>query len=520
MDLLYKGFLKKIIITFSVFFAFLIEGQASRELTLEQARALALTKSLNIDAQIKAYLVSVDNKKSVQWVYEPQFQLLARQAIDDRDNENLQESTTNRAIINQEETIYNARLQNLLPTGGTIALETRLIDRINNFGSDGSNILGNARNIYEREFQTFAGITFEQPLLKKAQSLNDPSNRYARINIQLAEKESKIAYQKLRTELSNFIAQVEARYWELYHSVEKAKLREESLATAVSIKTDNLERLRLGKISELELLETESEVVKRETDYKEALIDLNRATGTLATYFSHVLVDETNPFVPTEVLVVEPVLESREEMLSHSLQHHPDYLMKKEEAERRGILLAYAENQRLPQLDLALSYGYNGLGDSSLASMKRLDDYDKVSWSAGVQLNIPILGDRQAYHEMSAAKRNKQSALLELKNSEVQIINTISSAYEGLRISFDMYENHKQEVEFQEELLSAELAKLEEGKSSSRDVFDVEERLSESRIRELEMSLRYQTSQITLSLSRGQFLAERNIDFNREDITD
>ena len=513
MRFLYRTAIKKTVLLVLALSGYFTEIQAARELTIEQARALAMTQSLNIESQIQAYLVNSDNEKAAKWVYEPEFQAIARQEITDVDNFNVDSASSNSTFTDREDSTYLASLQSVLPTGGTIALENRFIDRIDNFGAG---IFNNNSNIYRRQFQAFAGINFQQPLLKKAESLNDPNNRYAKVQIQLAEKQSEIAFQKLRQDLSEFLAGVEISYWELNHAIQLTKTWEQSVASATQILADNKERVRLGRMADLELLETESEVAQRETELKDASIKVSNAQAKLYNYFSEVFALMDEPLIPTEVPSLVPINETREEALSYSLQNHPLYLQKKEEAERQGLVLLYAENQRLPQLDLNLSYGFNGLADTVTNSLKKLDDFDKVSWTAAVQLNVPILGNRQAYHQMAAAKRNKRKALIDLKETETQILNNIHSAYVNLKIGFETQQRNIQNVEFKEELLEAELVKLDEGKSNSREVFEVEKKLTEAKVKELEKVLEYQKYLIVLSFSKGKFLAERNIDFEKE----
>lgn len=497
-----------------------IKLQATEPLSLEQARVLALARSLNLKSQIEAYLASSDTAKAQGWVYEPEFQVVARQQITDRDNNAAQQAGTNVSAFYQEESLYSTRLLNQLPTGGTIALDYRLTDRINNIGSQGS-IFNPARdNEFQREFESFMGITLEQPLLRKEniENFGEQNPQNPRMRIRLAEKNSDIAFQQVRRELSNIIVQVEVAYWNLYSAIEEKKLREESLKTARDIFADNQKRVRLGKMAKLDLLQTESEIADRETRLEEANKKLHSARNELNTSFSQFLVAEGFSFTPIDVPQVVPVTESWEDIALDALHNHPEYLIRKKQVELEGLRLKYAENQRLPQLDLNLSYGFNGLGTSVNESWDQINDFNKVDWFAGVILNVPILGDRKAYKEMSAAKRRKQQALMDLKAVEIQILNLSVTTFKQLKSAFNTYQKSVEVVGFREELLEVELAKLEEGKSSSREVFEIESELSESKIESLQKMFNYQKTQIELLVFQGIFLEERGIDITREQL--
>ena len=491
-----------------------------KELSLEQARALALTSNLDIQSQMEAYWATSDTVKAETWVYEPEFQVIARQQVTDRDNNASQVAGTSRPFLDQEESLYNARLQNLLPSGGTIALDYRLIDRVNNQGGT-NNILGGVIDGEDlRQFETFIGVTFTQPLLRKEniENLGEQNPQNPRVRIQLAKKTSKIAFQQVRRGLSSTISQVEVAYWNLYSALEVKKLREESLKVAKDIYEDNKERFRLGKMAKLELLESESEIAEREALLEEAIKRLHNARNELNTYFSQSLVCADFSFIPIDEPQVIPITQSCEEVVADSLLNHPEYLIRKEQAELEGLKLAYAENQRLPQLDLTLSYGYNGLGLTATEAWEQVKDETKADWLAGVQLNIPLMGDRKAYRQMSAAKRRKQQALMNLKSVEIQILNLTITTYKRLKSNFNTYQKASQVVNFREELLEAELVKLDEGKSSSREVFEIESELSDSKIVRLEKMVEYQKSQIELLLFQGTFLDVRDIDISEDQL--
>ena len=236
------------------------------------------------------------------------------------------------------------------------------------------------------------------------------------------------------------------------------------------------------------------------------------------TSFSQFLVDQDFSFTPIDVPEIVPITESWEDIAVDALHNHPEYLIRKKQVELEGLRLKYAENQRLPQLDLNLSYGFNGLGTSVSESWDQINDFNKVDWFAGVILNVPILGDRKADEETSAARRRKQQALMNLKAVEIQILNLSVTTFKQLKSDFNTYQKSVQVVGFREELLEVELAKLAEGKSSSREVFEIESELSESKIESLRKMFDYQRTQIELLVFQGIFLEERGIDVTRDQL--
>ena len=158
-----------------------------------------MTRSLSLKSQLEAYWASSDSLKASKWAYEPEFEVTARQQITDRDNNNSQQTSTGRTFLAQEESLYNTRLRNLLPTGGTVSLDFRITDRINNLG--GTTFAPEV----EREYETFAGIVFEQPFLK-----NGGRNNETRVQIRLARGQSEIAFQEVRGQIATLICLLES----------------------------------------------------------------------------------------------------------------------------------------------------------------------------------------------------------------------------------------------------------------------------------------------------------------------
>src|SRR5690606_26655648 len=106
------------------------------------------------------------------------------------------------------------------------------------------------------------------------------------------------------------------------------------------------------------------------------------------------------------------------ESYRNAFDHNPDYISRRQEALAENVRLAFAKNQRLPQLDLKASYGLNGLGGSPAHSWDDVEGGDFPAWSVGVELRIPITGGIRERNEYEAAKLAKQRSLVGLKEIE------------------------------------------------------------------------------------------------------
>jgi outer membrane protein TolC len=197
---------------------------------------------------------------------------------------------------------------------------------------------------------------------------------------------------------------------------------------------------------------------------------------------------------------------------------NPDYQTQLQKIKQEDIRLAYAKNQKLPQLDLSLSYGLNGLGDSPSASMSDIERQSFPSWSVGFELHVPLAGNLKARNEYSAGQLRKEQALLALKQIETQIINAVQSAVQKIRSARDSVENNHKIVAFNQDLLKTQMDRLDVGKVESRKVLEVEAALFESKNAVIDSLVQYERAQLELELVQGAILKARQLDFTRDEL--
>ena len=109
-------------------------------------------------------------------------------------------------------------------------------------------------------------------------------------------------------------------------------------------------------------------------------------------------------------------------------ERNPDLLIRRTQVSQEELRVTYARNQRLPQLNLKGSYGFNGLGGSPGESHDRIGDSEFPAWSVGLEMRIPVTVGIKEKREWEAAKVTKTRALLALREVEVQIANSLKAA--------------------------------------------------------------------------------------------
>jgi outer membrane protein TolC len=205
-------------------------------------------------------------------------------------------------------------------------------------------------------------------------------------------------------------------------------------------------------------------------------------------------------------------VEERNFSLTWALRAQPDFMIRMEELQRERIILGFQKDQRLPELNLKGSAGFNGLGDSLRESMERIGSFDYPALSVGLELRVPmLLGIREKYGLETAILRNKL-AEARLEALEYEIMNSIETLLLKVMTLRSRVENAQKVVEFRRRMLDAELSRLEAGKSNSRLIYAAEEELTEARRWHLESIAALREALMKLAYYRGSVLLDKGFE--------
>jgi outer membrane protein TolC len=477
----------------------------AERISLEEClrRVVAYNEALQVRAL--EWLANEHRLKAARGIFEPEVVASYERVSNERPN-NLQQQASLLATpyLDELNNLYSGGLEFLAPTGGKLRVGYTLRDLRNNLQERFAEGVS--------EFETFTGITLTQPLLKNGGSAATLAA------IRLAAGESELAFQEYRRQLMLALGRSEAAYWDLFFTQEQFRIRGESVRIAETLLRDNQLRLQTGKSSELEVLQAEAGVSLRLARQHDARQKLVEAQNRLTSLFSG-----SGPFTNLVVRAADqPELTAVQlnffEGMREALELNPDYLAQHRQVVQENIRVAYAKNQRWPQLDLKASYGVNGLGDSPGASWDQAASSEFETWSVGVELRVPITGGVKGRHELAAAKARRQQALLNLKSVEVEISNALDTSLKRVVSTSESVTNYAKVVDFNQQLLENELARLDVGKTDSRKVLEIEETLSEARTTELENLVNFQKSRVEWALIRGAMLRERQLEVSRTEL--
>ncbi len=397
---------------------------------------------------------------------------------------------------------WSGAVTGLLPTGLRYEFGSSFTDA---FGS--REITLDGRPIGVSEFENTSGgfrFNFNQPLLRNFWV------DAARLNISLSKKNLEISELTLEDQIIDTVTTVELAYYELVAARETIAVAEVALQLAEQLLRENKKRVEVGVLAPLDEKEAESQVAAS----RATLLGAQNSYSTRQNQLKSLLDDHfaawhQTEIVPGDELVAEPATFSLQDSWSKGLTLRPDLQQLKVDLERRHISIRYQRNQLWPQLDLTGSYGQSGTGTEFSDAFTPVYRADNPEYAFGTVLSIPLAGNRQARSNLRISKAEMEQALLRLKQLEQAVMVQIADGIAQARTSYQQVQATHEAAEFAREALRAEQKKLDNGKSTSFQVLQLQRTLTTRAYENIRARVDYRAALARLAQSEGSTL-ERN----------
>lgn len=347
---------------------------------------------------------------------------------------------------------------------------------------------------------------------------------------------SQVAYDQFRQQLMDTVRAIEGAYWNLAAQGENLAVAQKSRETAKALLDQTKAQFQVGVVSKVEVVQAQAGLADREfklitaeNQYRAAqdqLVDL--VLGTHLRPDTRVKVELTDSPEKYRTFQVDEEVAAQK-----AFKHRPELAIAKQQISQQAIQLKFAENQRLPQVDLRATYGYQGLagqanpnrlafGPPSTPNVQpnytdTFNDffrYDRTQWSAGVVFSVPfpnrtgragVMENKLALRRAKAQERQvEQAIILDVRNS----VRNLRSALEGIQAA-------KRAVEAANEQLRAEQIRLQHGESTPYEVLLREQDLVTAENQQTGALRVYHDSVAALDRAQGTILRDRNVVVDR-----
>ncbi len=353
-------------------------------------------------------------------------------------------------------------------------------------------------------------INMNQPLLRNFWIDN------TRLNVRLTKQALERSELGLIWQIMNTVSQVEQAYFDLIAAEESVKVQEKAVQLAERLLTENRKRVEVGALAPLDEKQAEAQFASARAD----LLSAQRSLALRQNALKSLLSDEYLQWQDTQIVATEelralPIAFSRQDSWHKAMTLRPDLAQQRIELQRQGLIVKFNKNQVLPQLDVTGTFGYSAAGAGYSDVFSDFERQQNPFYSVGGRFSIPI-GNRVARNNLKIARAQKEQATIRLKQYEQDIMVNVENAVTLAQINLQRVDATKQNREFAEAALDAEEKKLENGKSTSFIVLQLQRDLTQARSGEIQALTEYNRAVSQLSLAEGATLQTREISLEVE----
>lgn len=407
-----------------------------KEMTLADAVLLAVRNNRSIESAYLDRVVQKFNLKVAEDKFIPNLELEASIGLSEDVTRNSFKTETGSDNIDTTLIVTET-----IPTGGTFTFGwATALERGETDGDTSS----------KSDAHTWQ-LNFEQPLLKGGGvDVNTASVKTARFQEQRN-------IMSLKSTLITTVTSVINAYRSFLQVKGQVDISKASLLRAKGLLERNRLLISKGRMAALESVQVEADIANKEFVYQSALNNLDNARLNLLQILD---IDKHTPVAPVYDREIEPFNLDLARGIETALSNRPDYNQALLDLEISEIQLMLAKNNMLWELSFNSSYRNSDVND-------RLNDA-KVkgeSWSAGLNINIPIYGDLTRKQRLVSARTDLKKTELNLQelkdNIEIQVqdlIRDVKSKLTQLKLARLARKLSKQKLEIEQEKQKAGLS--------------------------------------------------------------
>lgn len=446
-------------------------------LSLEDAVALALTKNLGL----KIESLRLEESEWALFGEHGIYDLNLTSSFSSLDETRAAASNLDGAeVLEFNQQGLDVGLAQLTPAGGTVSLDW------NNSRQETNSTFARVNPEYGVDFD----FAYEQPLLR------DLGRLATERRILVARNNHDISRETFEQQVIATVSQAKQRYWDLVDAQLQLEADEEALVLAAQLHDQNEIRVEVGTLAQLELVQSEAGVAQR----REAVITSRAAVQNAEDALRRSLNLEDSlwsvPIETTTAAETERVPIDLEDGIARALEERPVLQSQRLALENLRVNEEYFRNQRLPRLDLSMTYGYNGLGGDVIGeaggtaeggysdALDQITGRDFDGWAAAINLLMP-LQNRAAEAQEAIAGLTRERGEVEMADLQAEITAEVRRVARLVETAGALIDSTSASRRLAEENLRAEGKRFDNGLSTSYQVLEIQEDLTQARSREI-----------------------------------
>jgi outer membrane protein len=487
-----------------------VNNARALRLSLDEATRTAMERNLGIQLQEFQYQQSGYSLRSAYGIYD----FLGRALLQERSSKAPVTSTIE-ASSSLTHSLDLSVSQNL-PIGGAYTVS------LNNSRQVIPPTAGGV-STFSPKYGLDLGLAVNQPLLR------DFGLDINRRNITFARNTLGINHETFRTALMDTAFAVEQAYLDLVYARRNVDVVKESLFLARDQARITQIRIDVGASAPLDILQPRVTIATSEEQLILGVAGVRSAEDRLRALLHLDPAEWDRPIIPTDPVEYQPVTINVDEAVSRAMELRPELRQDQLTTDTRRVQYLYARNQTLPQLDFDLNYGLGGVAGNSAQrdpvtgqptgaferipygrGLRNIFEGDFPSWVIGFNVGVPItnIGARAeakrselAYRESRLAQEQTRETITVNVRTAARNVDTAARSIVATRAARDAAEKN----------VEAERRRYENGMTTNFQVLQVQQQLSDARVRELQALVSYIENVAAYHRAVGDILEVRNI---------
>ncbi|MDX1383337.1 MAG: TolC family protein [Thermoanaerobaculia bacterium] len=481
------------------------------ELSLEDAIVISLRRNLGLQVQRYRRNQAVEAIRRAQGIFD--LGLVSAYNINS-DTQPAASQLQGADITETDVEALNVNLAQLTPAGGRFTFDWR-------------NVRQESNNIFQSINPSFTinmDALFTQPLLA---GFGETATKRG---ILVARNDSDLAVELLEQAVISDVDQVESAYWALVEAQEQLTVSLEALELAKELHNMNTIQVEVGTLAPLELIQSEVGVAQREEEVLRADVlardnaDVLRQLLNLEeNLWDYPILPTPDPRIPRIEIGIEAAIEV-------ALQARSEIQAQLIAIENLEIDSDFFRHFIKPRLDLQLRYGFNGLGGDVQIGNNPFDprprqtleggwsdafqqvlDRDFEGWAAGLEFAYPIR-NREAKGNSAIADLALEEGLTTLEDLRLAVLTEVRRTARAVDTAAEAIDLAEITTELATRNLDAEQKRYENGLSTSFQVLEIQEDLTQARSREVTSIAAYRRALVLFYRAIGQLLQENGIE--------
>jgi len=356
-----------------------------------------------------------------------------------------------------------------------------------------------------RQFTVDPELTIVQPLLKGVGSGVNTAN------LEIARLNTKLGRLNMRNTVAQIITSVVNAYWQVILNKERLNIARLALSRARQVWDINKSLVESGRMAELDMVQTETDVAQKEFDLDVADNTYKQSKNTLLALLA---LPKFIDFTPSALVDIEGV--NVPLSIAYDLAEKNRFEIIQAEVNRAlaKIALVVAKDGKKWDLNLTGTAGSNNARESIIDAIKGIP-VDSNTLSIGVNLVIPITS-LAPESEVVSAKGNLRAADLALEEAKQTVRLNTQDSVRNVVANYRQLQLAENASALAERQLTVERDKLSVGRSSNFQVLTYQDTLRTTQLNEVSARVNYVTALANLDFALGTTLSTWNVETTDE----